>query len=108
MSPQGTGGNISFEGSTVIDQEQTTSPAVTISYSGFATTHASDYGIVNSQPTGFLDGENYVSLVTNNSNTDGTVVGSISGSYIRSDVTANVNVFSIIGRNNCSNYGCYI
>ena len=89
VSPQGTGGNVSFEGSTVIDQEQTTSPAVTISYSGYATSHASDYGIVNSQPTGFVDGDSYVSLVTNNSNTDGTVVGSISGSYNRSDVTAN-------------------
>lgn len=96
VSPQGTGGNISFEGSTVIDQEQTTSPAVAISYSGFASSHASDYGIVNSQPTGFVDGDNYVSLVTNNSNTNGTVVGSISGSYTRSDVTANAGYHGLV------------
>ncbi len=91
VSPVGTGGAVSVSATASISpvgENGSTAPEVTINYSGYINDHASDYGIVYEEPSEFADGDNYSLLRVSNTNTDGLIVGSVSGSYDRAAVTA--------------------
>ena len=92
VEPKGTGGVVTVAATASIspvgEDGGSTAPEVSIDYSGYINDHASDYGIVYAQPTGFVDGNNYSLLKVSNTNTDGSIVGSVSGSYSRTAVNA--------------------
>lgn len=91
VEPKGTGGVVTVAATASISSVGdggSTAPEVSIDYSGYINDHASDYGIVYAQPTGFVDGNNYSLLKVSNTNTDGSIVGSVSGSYSRTAVNA--------------------
>ena len=99
VEPKGTVGVVSVDATASISpvgEGGSTAPEVSIDYSGYINDHDSDYGIVYTQPTGFVDGENYSLLKVSNTNTDGSIVGSVSGSYDRTAVNADASYKGVV------------
>jgi len=92
VEPKGTGGIVTVAATASItpvgEEGGSTAPEVSIDYSGWLNDHDDTYGIVYEEPTGFHDGDNYTLLSVSNTNTDGSIVGSISGHYDRTAVKA--------------------
>lgn len=92
VEPKGTGGIVTVAATASIspvgEEGGSTAPEVSIDYSGWLNDHDDTYGIVYEEPTGFYDGDSYVLLSVSNTNTDGSIVGSISGHYDRTAVKA--------------------
>lgn len=94
--PVGTGGLVTVDATATVDTSQSIEPSVVINYSGWIDTNSSNYGIVYEQPSNFTDGDNYARLRIYNTNTDGSIVGSVSGRYSRQAVTAADNYKGVI------------
>lgn len=85
VSPQGSGGGVTANATASITT--TTVPIVDVNYSGSMTgSDATNWGVATTQPSGWTDGTSGICLLVSSSSSDGSVSGTISGTWTRDAV----------------------
>ena len=85
VSPQGSGGSVTANATASITT--TTVPIVDVNYSGSMTgSDATNWGVATTQPSDWTDGTSGICLLVSSSSSDGSVSGTISGTWSRAAV----------------------